>query len=308
MSYLARLSTDEANALRILDALAEIFDTKDTATAVVQDKAGSWAVELFFAHEPDTAWLRSVVAEAVGEATAGTLTLSALAPRDWVKASLAGLRPVVAGRFVVHGRHDRAAITVNHIAIEIEAALAFGTGHHGTTRGCLLALDAMVKQRRASGRRTRFAGPRSTSILDIGTGSGVLAIAAAKALRRRVLGSDIDAVAVRAARDNARLNRSAPLIEVVRAAGLTAPRIRARAPYDIVLANILLGPVRLLARPIARVLGPGGRVIVSGLLSHQAHAAIAVYRAQGLVLERRIALDDWVTLVFRRRTGPCSGR
>src|SRR5207253_1862311 len=151
--------------------------------------------------------------------------------------------------FVVHGAHDRARVPVNAIGIEIEAALAFGTGHHGSTRGCLLALDRIAKARR----------PRK--ILDIGTGSGVLAIAAAKALRRPVLATDIDAIAVRAARDNARRNRAA--IAVVHAAGVDARSLRARASFELVLANILLAPLQRLAAPMARLLAPSACVVLS---------------------------------------------
>ena len=152
--------------------------------------------------------MRRLIGEAGG--SAAEVTFEQIAARDWVAASLADLKPVTAGRFTVHGTHDRANVTANRIGIEIEAALAFGTGHHGTTRGCLLALDGIVK--RASPGR----------ILDIGTGTGVLAIAAAKALRVPVLASDIDPEAVRIARENARLNGVAPLVECLHAAGLGA--------------------------------------------------------------------------------------
>ncbi len=239
----------------------------------------------------------------------------------------------------MHGAHDRGGVARNRIGIEIEAALAFGTGHHGTTRGCLLALDRMCKilskQRaivyrhpevRAKGAPRRMSaqalrGSRSLSsgratsrgpvgshlrvteprILDLGTGSGVLAIAAARALRRRVVASDIDAAAVRVARDNARLNRAGPLIEVAQATGVTAPAIRAGAPFDLVFANILLEPLQRLASPLAKIIAPGGRVVLSGLLTSQANAALAAYR--GLALERRIALDGWTALVLQRRIG-----
>jgi ribosomal protein L11 methyltransferase len=178
-------------------------------------------------------------------------------------------------------------VGVNRIGIEIEAALAFGTGHHGTTRGCLLALDFLLKRCR----------PRD--ILDVGTGTGVLAIAAAKRLRRRVLASDIDAAAVRIARDNARLNRSAPMVRVCRANGLAAPDIRAGAPFDLVVANILLAPLQKLAAPMTRIVTPRGRVVLSGLLSTQANAARAAY--PNFALERRIAVEGWTTLVLKRR-------
>ena len=201
--------------------------------------------------------MRELAATAGGAAAAGALRFETIAAADWVATSLAGLKPVAAGRFIVHGAHHRAGIPGNRIGIEIEAALAFGTGHHGTTRGCLLALDRICKS---------HAGGTAPNILDLGTGSGVLAIAAARALHRRVLATDIDAAAVRVARANARLNRVGPLVEAVRAAGVTAPAIRARAPFHLVFANILLEPLQRLAAPLTRIVAPGGRVVLSGLV------------------------------------------
>jgi ribosomal protein L11 methyltransferase len=242
-----------------------------------------------FRAAPDEAAVRALVAAAAGPRAGKALRFTRVPARDWVGASLAGLKPVAAGRFVIHGAHDRSRIASNRIGIEIEAALAFGTGHHGTTRGCLLALDRICKLR---------GGKAARRILDLGTGSGVLAIAAARALRQRVLATDIDAEAVRAGRANAGLNRAAPLIDVVRADGVTSGSVRARAPYDLIFANILLAPLQRLAVPLTRLAAPGARVVVSGLLSSQANAAIAAYHA--LVLERRIVLDGWTTLVMRR--------
>jgi ribosomal protein L11 methyltransferase len=241
-----------------------------------------------FRDRPNETAVRALVALAAGAAAANALTFEPLAAQDWVRTSLDGLAPVAAGRFVVHGAHDRARVPVNRIGVEIAAALAFGTGHHGTTRGCLIALDRIAKRR-----------PRG-KVLDVGTGSGVLAIAAARALRRPVLASDIDPRAVAIARDNARLNRVGGLVEVAHAAGLGARRLRARAPFGLVLANILLDPLRRMATPMARLTAPGARVVLSGLLATQARAALAAYRPRGLVLERRIALEGWVTLVLRR--------
>src|SRR5262249_31699481 len=160
--------------------------------------------------------------------------------KDWVKASQDALTPVEAGRFFVHGSHDRSRVPPNRIGIEIEAALAFGTGHHGTTRGCLLALNRIAKAKR----------PRR--ILDLGTGSGVLAIAAVRALRRRVLATDVDMSAVKTARDNARLNFAGGAITVVRANGLGARRLRDRGPFDLIFANILLEPLLRFAAPMAK--------------------------------------------------------
>jgi ribosomal protein L11 methyltransferase len=191
----------------------------------------------------------------------------------------------------------------HRIGIEIEAALAFGTGHHGTTRGCLLALDAWLKRRRLrlAHSPTLPRKPGRVKILDIGTGTGVLAIAAAKALRAQVIASDIDPCAVAVARANAQANAAGALVEVVHAGGLTARRLRERGPFDLVFANILLPPLRRLAAPIARALAPGGRVILSGLLIPQAAAAIAAYRMQGLELEASVPLDEWITLSLVRR-------
>jgi ribosomal protein L11 methyltransferase len=316
LTALARLDCDGATARRLADALAETFDAGEAAVAAFERPDGGWSFEAHFAQPPDAAALRALVGAVAGEVAAQALVLESVAARDWVAASLAGLKPVAAGRFLVHGAHDRARVPAHRIGIEIEAALAFGTGHHGTTRGCLLALDAWLKRRRprlapsltpgsALSRRPGQALARKRGreihILDIGTGTGVLAIAAAKALRVRVLANDIDRRAVEVARANARANAAGPLVNVVHAGGLTARRLRERGPFDLVLANILLPPLRRLAAPIARRLAPGGHVILSGLLATQAPAAIAAYRMQGLELAASIPLDEWITLVLVRR-------
>lgn len=284
----ARLACDQPTARRIVAYLGEIFGADDTACAAFEGDGGQWQVAIHFRRAPDEAAVRAQVAIAAGDAAAAALRIEQVAPADWVAESLAGLAPVRAGRFIVHGAHDRARVRSHDIGIEIEAALAFGTGHHGTTRGCLLALDDLAKRRRA--RR----------ILDIGTGSGVLAMAAAKILRTRVVASDIDRVAVEAARANTRLNRVAPAITLLRAAGANARAITTHAPYDLIFANILLGPLMRLAVPIRRLAGANARIVLSGLLPSHANAVLAIYRAQGLTLERRVPLDGWVTLVLRR--------
>jgi ribosomal protein L11 methyltransferase len=246
--------------------------------------------------------LRALIAAAAGAAAADALVFECLAPTDWVREGLEGLKPVEAGRFVVYGAHDAGRVRLNRIRIQIEAALAFGTGHHGSTRGCLLALDRIVKEqgRRRCANRAGARG-RRTGVLDIGTGTGVLALAAAKALRRPVLASDIDARAVRFARENARTNGLASYLELVHAAGVGARQFRQYAPFALVLANILLEPLQRLATPMARLVAPNGNVVLSGLLSAQATAALACYRARGLILERRVTVEGWTTLVLARR-------
>jgi ribosomal protein L11 methyltransferase len=281
----ARLACDEPTARRLAAYLGESLD--DAVCAAFEGDGGRWQIAIHFRDPPDEARLRALVATAAGDAAAGALSIEPVESADWVKQSLAGLKPVRAGRIIVHGAHYRARIKPNDIGIEIEAALAFGTGHHGTTRGCLLALDDLAKRRRAA------------RVLDLGTGSGVLAIAAAKILRVRVTASDIDRVAVEAARANARLNNAGAAISFVRAEGTHARAIAHGAPYDLIFANILLGPLLRLAAPLSRLAGSHARVVLSGLLPSHANAVLAIYRAQGFVLERRIPLDGWVTLVLK---------
>jgi ribosomal protein L11 methyltransferase len=289
ISVLARLVTDSSTAHRLFDALAAAFEASETAVAASEERTGVWRVEIHFAHTPDQDAVRTLVGDLAGNAVAERMVFATVAAHDWVAQSLEGLAPVAAGRFVVHGAHDRHRIVPNRIGVEIEAALAFGTGHHGTTLGCLMALDGMLKRRR----------PRR--ILDVGCGTGVLAIAAARATRRQVAAGDIDSVSVRVARDNARLNRAQALVKIVRANGLSDRRMQASGPFDLVFANILLGPLKQLARPIRRAAAPEARVVISGLLSGQANAALAAYRSLGFVLERRISLDGWATLVLVRQ-------
>jgi len=283
----ARLTCDEPTARRLASTLGEIFGAGDTACAAFEDAGGRWQLAIHFREAPDEVALRAQVAQVAGDDAAAAVAIEPVAPADWVKESLSGLAPIRAGRFIVHGAHDRASVKPNDISLEIEAALAFGTGHHGTTRGCLLALDALAKRGRA--RR----------VLDVGTGTGVLAIAAAKLLRSRVTAGDIDPLAVAAARANARLN-CALGITFVRAPGTQARAIAIGAPYNLTLANILLGPLMRLAVPLRRIAARGGRLVLSGLLPDHANAALAIYRAQGFALERRIRLEGWVTLVLKR--------
>ena len=210
-----------------------------------------------------------------------------LADADWLALALSGLPPVRAGRFFVFGAHDRGRVPGGVIPLRIEAGAAFGTGHHGTTVGCLLAFDALLKRRRFQ------------RVLDVGAGTGVLAIAAARTGSRQVIGTDIDRVSVRIARENARINRSHS--RFVHAHGLDDAQVARRAPYDLVFANILALPLIRLAQDIKHVVSDGGVVVLSGLLRTQQRQVVAAYRARGFRLLGRLRRDAWATLILARR-------
>ena len=214
------------------------------------------------------------------------VTVEPLADADWLAMSLSGLPPVRAGRFFVYGAHDRGRVPPNAVALRIEAGAAFGTGHHGTTVGCLQAWNDLLKARRFD------------KVLDVGAGTGVLAIAAARTGARLARGTDIDAPSVRIARENAALNGARA--EFVHASGLGHQRVRSAAPYDLVFANILAPPLVALAQDIRGALRPGGVAILSGLLRTQERRVLAAYRSRGFRLLRRIHRDAWATLVLQR--------
>jgi ribosomal protein L11 methyltransferase len=278
---------DEQTARHVVDLLTESFFEGQAAITAFAHRDGRWDITVHFADPPEEDSIRGLVRLAAGDAVVESMVFDRVEAKDWVRESLEGLVPVPAGRFVVHGRHDRAKVPANKLGIEIEAALAFGTGHHGTTRGCLLLLDLVLRSHM----------PRR--VLDLGSGTGVLAIAAAKALHRRVLASDIDPLAASVARDNARLNGVGNLVQSICAVGFSAPQFKARAPFDLVLANILANPLRQLATPLAAHLAPSAMVILSGLLPHQAGGVIAAYRARGLVLLRQIRIEGWSSLLMQ---------
>jgi ribosomal protein L11 methyltransferase len=278
---------DEQAAKGALDVLTEIYCEGEAAIAAYEQSDGRWDVAMHFTQAQDQARLRELVGQAAGVRIAETISFDTIEATDWVKASLENLVPVAAGRFVVHGQHDRTRVPANKIGIEIEAALAFGTGHHGTTRGCLLLLDHVLKSRRPA------------NVLDLGTGTGVLAIAASKARHDKVLASDVDMASVKVARENARLNVSANWVRTIPAAGFSAPEFAAFGPFDLVLANILANPLRQLAGPMARHLAPSALVILSGLLTHQAAGVIAAYRARELVPVRHLRIEGWSSLLLR---------
>ena len=294
-AYVMRLKTDERRAWAVADLVVESFEPAEAAASAFEtDDAWpgggkSWLVEAYFGFAPDEDALRALVAAAADEATARAATFALTEKRDWVANSLAGLAPVRAGRFLIHGRHDRARVRANDVAIEIEAGLAFGTGHHGTTRGCLILFDRLFKRRRPD------------AVLDVGCGAGVLAIAAAKALKRRVWAGDIDPVAVEVANANARLNGVERCCRAVVSRGVKNADLRAGAPYDLVFANILAKPLTLLAPSFAAVMAPDSEAIVSGLLAADAAGVLSSWRAQGFFLRERIDLEGWASLSLGRR-------
>ena len=290
---LLRLVCGEREARAAADAVVEFFDPAEIAASAFEDEASPaspkpWLLEIYLGPLVAASAVRSVLAHVIGQEQAEALATETIGEQDWVAASLSGLTPVRAGRFLIHGRHGRGALKSNDIGLEIEAALAFGTGHHGTTRGCLLCLDAILRRRR----------PRR--VLDLGTGTGVLAMAAAKVLRRRVEAGDLDPQAVAAAIGNARLNGVAAFVRPVVSAGVNHAVLRRGGPYDLIFANILARPLRRLAPSVAAQAAPGADLILSGLLPPDAPGLLSSYGAQGFRSIRRLDLDGWVTLALRK--------
>ena len=250
---------------------------------IEEDEArGVWRIDAFPASADEARGLEARLAEFAGLA----VTCEKLADADWLAMALSGLPPVRAGRFFVFGMHDRGRTPVNAVNLRIEAGAAFGTGHHGTTVGCLLAYDRLLRRRRFE------------RVLDVGTGTGVLAIAAGRTGARTTVGTDIDPVSVRIARENGRVNRAASRFAL--AGDLGHPLVRLGAPYDLVFANILARPLVELAQDIKRTLRRGGVAILSGLLRSQSRFVFAAYRSRGFRLARRIDRDAWTTLVLER--------
>ncbi|MCD7060112.1 50S ribosomal protein L11 methyltransferase [Pelagibacterium xiamenense] len=279
------LTKDQAYAL--VDAVMERDDLALTASAHEDEKTGEWVFEATCASPPDLdafkAIARSVLGGEVGFAVAPLDEET-----DWVARSLEGLHPVTAGGFYIYGSHELNAPPAGAIPIRIDAAQAFGTGHHDTTTGCLQAIEKILKRK------------RPMRPIDIGTGTGVLAIAIAKRRRVPVVASDIDPVAVKIARENAHINGVGQLIVDVYAAGLDHTTIQGNAPYDLIVANILAGPLVALAPGIGRIAERGCAIVLSGLLNTQAQRVIAAYRQQGMILRDRIVRNEWTTLTLEK--------
>ncbi len=285
-------ATIEAQALpaeRIARALDEALDPAPAAVGLFDRGEGRFEVFAHYQKPPSREHLLALIAEAAGGEGHGPLRIEEIAPEDWITLSQGKRGKVAAGRFLVHGSHDRGRLPRRSLTIEIDAGQAFGTAHHASTRGCLLALDAQLKRRR----------PRI--VIDIGTGTGILAIAAAKALRRCVTASDNDELAVGIAADNARKNGVGPLVSVLKARGFAHPLLN-RVRADLVLANLLERTLHDLAPVFAEHVVPGGTAILSGLTQTQARGTEARYRAYGFTMKSRIVLDGWATLVITHRS------
>jgi ribosomal protein L11 methyltransferase len=282
----APLTREQAYAL--VDAVSASDDLALAASAHEDEAAGGWVFEATCEREPDLAAFDAIAREALG----GTVrfAVEAIDPAvNWVARSLEGLKPIVAGGFYVHGSHDPAPPAGGLTPIRIDAAQAFGTGHHETTTGCLEAIDRLLKRRRFG------------TMLDVGTGTGILAIALAKRTRRPVVASDIDPVATATATANALDNGVGRLVIAVAAPGVAHRVIATGAPYDLIVANILAGPLMALAPGIAALAAPGASIVLSGILQRQAAGVIAAYGRQGVVLRDRLQRREWATLILERR-------
>jgi ribosomal protein L11 methyltransferase len=275
---------DRAEALG--EAL-EALEPEPTGVGVfeMEDGSGLWEVGAYFLEAPDDIAL-TLLAAAHG---ARPFAVSEVPETDWVAHVRRELHPVEAGRFFVYGSHDADKLPEGKVGLLIEAAMAFGTGHHGTTQGCLESMDKLLSE-----------GVTPRTIADIGCGTAVLAIGAARVLEGAVIASDIDPVAVDVALANAAANGVGGRVACVEAAGFDHPDLAARAPYDLVFANILKGPLIDLAGPMARHVAPGGHVILSGILNDQAEAVIDAYGAAGFTLRDRRVIGDWTTLTLRQ--------
>ncbi len=273
---------------RAARALAEALESLDPVVTEVHDHddgSGLWDIGGHFDGRPDAAGLALLALLH----QAPEFRVAKVDDRDWVAQVRAELTPVAAGRFIVYGSHDRDRIPGHLIGLEIEAAQAFGTGHHASTQGCLTALDRLAR-----------GGLVARRVADIGGGTGVLAMAAAAIWPARAIAGDIDPVATATARENVAANGFAGRITCVTAAGFQHPVLRARAPYDLVFANILAGPLKRLAPEMAAHQRSGGVAILSGLLTRQAPGVLAVYRGWGYARIDRVPIGEWTTLVLRR--------
>lgn len=287
-SKIVLVLADRTRAHAVSGAMQDLLEPAPDALTLFED-GPRWRIEAYYAEPPDEDDLKSALAGLLGEDAISDAEIGrdVVPDLNWVALSQAALPPVRAGRFVVHGSHDRGRVAQGPGAILVEAGEAFGTAHHATTFGCLLALDRLTRRRHFS------------AILDLGTGSGVLAIALARALPcARIVATDLDETSVDVARQNVRVNRVAARVQLLTATGLSHARLRRR--FDLAVANILADPLIELARDVARAMVPGGVLVLSGILVPQAPRVIAAYRSAGFRLLRHARIDEWSTLELQR--------
>jgi ribosomal protein L11 methyltransferase len=271
----ASVALTKAQAADVAAAL-ELDGSAQAVLIVEEPFADGAVVEALYTEPPDAGYLSRITGHAI--------TVEPLPDQDWIKLSQEGLPPVRAGRFFVYGAHDAGQVPHGVIPIRIEAGLAFGTGHHETTALCLSVLSDLARKR------------SFRNVLDLGTGTGLLAIGAARLWKRRALASDIDPVAVEVARDNAMANDAGPLVRAVVADGLANPMLSRAAPYDLLIANILASPLTQLAPSIQRALAPGAMLVLSGLLTNQERLVTSFYRDLRFLYVRR--MGPWSALVL----------
>ena len=289
VTYVATIEAQLDGAAAIAANLESAESPLALAVSLFERGPDRAEVSAYYAEKPSRELLIQLIERTVGNEDLGGFRIELLPPKNWVAEAESLRGPVRVGRFLVHGAHDRDKVPAGRFTLEIDAGLAFGTAHHPTTRGCLLALDRLLKR----GGAYRF--------VDIGTGTGVLAIATARGLNTRGTASDMDPIAVAVASENARKNGVQSRVRVVHAEGFAHPALR-RATFDLLFANILLCPLLELAPVFARALRPGGICVLSGLLEPQARQVEARFRTLGFTLDSRILLDGWTTLLSRRRS------
>lgn len=278
---------DKEHAHTLAAALQDAIDPAPDALTLFED-GKSWKIDAYYTDTPDGAALAAELANLTG-LSVQPFDVTDVPDNNWVAMSQASLPPVHAGRFVIHGSHDNDRVPRGPNSILIDAGEAFGTAHHATTSGCLAAIDRVTRTK------------RYTNVLDLGCGSGVLAIAVARVLPKAlILASDLDLPSVAVAAQNMRLNGVAHRIHVFPAAGLDHPFIRHAGQFDLFIANILAGPLIMLAKQIAKAVAPGGTLLLSGLLIPQAPQVIAAYRASGFHLIRHDRVYGWSTLELKR--------
>jgi len=279
-------TTQSGHARALADALETLIEPRPDAVTRFEEGADAWRVEAYFSSLPNTEVMAVGLATALGQPVP-PVESTHVPDLNWVEISQAALPPVGAGRFLVHGSHDRGRIARGPNTILVDAGEAFGTAHHATTLGCLLAIDRLTRSR------------SFRHVLDLGCGSGVLAIAAARVLPgAEILATDSDPGAITVATSNAKANGVGQRIAFACASGLAHPWLRHAAPFDLVVANILAAPLHALAPSLAKAIRPGGVLVLSGLLNPEAAAVIAAYTAQGMVLLEHRRIAGWSTLTL----------